>query len=64
MHVLWKSTSNLYSLGAMFEIRVEYLQAVVNEINIIYGSVEQYAEQGIGFTKDKLEERENLRERV
>lgn len=48
----------------MLEIRVEYLHAVVNEINIIYGSVEQYAEQGIGFTKDKLEERENFRERV
>lgn len=44
----------------MFEIRVEYLHAVVNEINIIYGSMKQYAEQGIGFTKDKLEERENL----
>ncbi|MEH7016817.1 MULTISPECIES: tyrosine-protein phosphatase [Bacillus] len=48
----------------MFEIRVKYLQAVVNEINIIHGSVEQYTEQEIGFTKDKLEERENLRERV
>ncbi|MGG0188534.1 tyrosine-protein phosphatase [Bacillus rhizoplanae] len=38
----------------MFEIRVEYLHAVVNEINIIYGSMEQYAEKEIGFTKDKI----------
>ncbi|MFD0770173.1 hypothetical protein ACFQZ1_15470 [Bacillus sp. CGMCC 1.60114] len=29
----------------MFELRVEYLQAAVDEINNVYGSVEQYAEK-------------------
>ncbi|MGG2065290.1 tyrosine-protein phosphatase [Bacillus sp. S14(2024)] len=34
---------------------MEYLQAAVDEINNVYGSVEQYTENGIGFTKEQLE---------
>lgn len=38
----------------MFEAREEYLQAAVDEINNVYGSVEQYVEKGIRFTKEQL----------
>lgn len=41
-------------LGAMFEARAEYLQAALDEITRTYGSVEVYAEKGIGFTKEQL----------
>ena len=46
-------------LSAMFEARVEYLQAAFDEIHNVYGSVDQYAEKGIGLTKEKLD---NLRD--
>ena len=43
-------------LGAMFEARAEYLQAAIGEIQKQYGSVEAYAEESLGFTKESLEE--------
>ncbi|PFO77092.1 MULTISPECIES: tyrosine-protein phosphatase [Bacillus cereus group] len=42
-------------LGAMFEARAEYLQAAIDEIKRAFGNVENYAETGLGFTKDQLE---------
>ncbi|MEY8350953.1 tyrosine-protein phosphatase [Bacillus cereus] len=42
-------------LGAMFEARAEYLQAAIDEIKRAFGNVENYAEKGLGFTKDQLE---------
>ncbi|KEK23284.1 tyrosine-protein phosphatase [Bacillus gaemokensis] len=42
-------------LGAMFEARAEYLQAAIDEIIHKYGSIEMYAEKGLGFTKEQLE---------
>ncbi|MBC6971199.1 tyrosine-protein phosphatase [Bacillus sp. Xin] len=42
-------------LGAMFEARAEYLQAAIDEIKRAFGSIENYAETGLGFTKYQLE---------
>ncbi|KFM99162.1 tyrosine-protein phosphatase [Bacillus clarus] len=47
-------------LGAMFEARAEYLQAAMDEIQKQYGSIEDYAEKGLGFTKEHLEEMKTL----
>ena len=43
-------------LGAMFEARAEYLQTAIDEINYKYGSLEAYAERGLGFSKEQLED--------
>ncbi|MDC2864111.1 tyrosine-protein phosphatase [Bacillus sp. BP-3] len=47
-------------LSAMFEARVEYLQAAFDEIHNVYGSVDQYAEKGIGLTKEQLDDLRDL----
>lgn len=47
-------------LGAMFEARAEYLQAAIDEITHKFGSIEIYAEKGLGFTKEQLENMKTL----
>lgn len=47
-------------LSAMFEARAEYLQAAFDEIHNVYGSVDQYAEKGIGLTKEQLDDLRDL----
>lgn len=47
-------------LTAMFEARAEYLQAAFDEIHNVYGSVDQYAEKGIGLTKEQLDDLRDL----
>ncbi|HDX9579257.1 TPA: tyrosine-protein phosphatase [Bacillus pseudomycoides] len=47
--------TNIEILSAMFEARVEYLQAAFDEIRSVYGSAEQYAEKGMGLTKEQLD---------
>ncbi|MEH7459911.1 tyrosine-protein phosphatase [Bacillus sp. JJ1127] len=47
-------------LGAMFEARAEYLQAAIDEINHKYGSIEVYAEKGLGLTKEQLDKMKQL----
>ncbi len=47
-------------LSAMFEARAEYLQAAFDEIHNVYGSLDQYAEKGIGLTKEQLDALRNL----
>lgn len=47
-------------LGAMFEARADYLQAAIDEIARKFGSVEIYAEKGLGFSKEQLENMKTL----
>ncbi|WP_459502332.1 tyrosine-protein phosphatase [Bacillus sp. C1] len=47
-------------LGAMFEARAEYLQAAIDEISRKFGSIEIYAEKGLGFTKEQVENMKEL----
>ncbi|PEA54741.1 protein-tyrosine-phosphatase [Bacillus pseudomycoides] len=55
-----KDETSIEILSAMFEARVEYLQAAFDEIHNVYGSVEQYAEKGIGITKEQLDDLRDL----
>ncbi|MEN1936543.1 tyrosine-protein phosphatase [Paenibacillus sp. 102] len=47
-------------LGAMFEARADYLQAAIDEITRKFGSIEMYAEKGLGLTKEQLENMKTL----
>lgn len=53
-----KDEESITIAAAIYDVRKEYLQAAIDEINSKYGSVDQYLEQVLGLTKEK---RENLR---